>query len=427
MDDVTKGEAPSSLSGAPGKDEMLQTKDRFFGHGVVRDPYPRLAEMLAACPVHPGVVPEYFDTVGPETLLFPGQQQYSTFSFKAVEEVFRDPKRFSACWYQASLRSSIGRTILEMDPPEHTRYRRLLQVAFTRKEMERWEHDFVGDIVGSFVDRFVDQGHADLVADFALHYPLRVIVAAAGLPDSEVDTFYRWAAYLTNVSIDEATRQDIGAEFGRYLQAVVDERRAHPGTDLVSLLVTSSITDEAGAEQRLSDEEIVSFLRLLIPAGAQTTYRMFCNLMFGLLTHPDQLAALQADPSLIPAAVEEGLRWQPPLISFGRTAVVDTEIEGVAIPAGALVNAVVGSADRDPTRWEDPERFDIFRPPLGHLSFGSGAHICLGIHFARMELKVALQQVVQRLPGLRLDPEAVDVHIDGLGARSPNRLPVLWG
>src|SRR6185437_13301610 len=147
------------------------------------------------------------------------------------------------------------------------------------------------------------------------------------------------------------------------LQGVVDQRRSHPGTDLVSLLVTSRITDDDGNEQGLDDEEVVSFLRLLIPAGAQTTYRMFCNLMFGLLTHPEQLAALQQDPSLIPAAVEEGLRWQPPLISFGRTAVVDTEIEGVAIPAGALVNAVVGSAGRDPSRWENPERFDIFRPP----------------------------------------------------------------
>jgi cytochrome P450 len=408
------------------KDEMLHTKDRFFGHGVVRDPYPKMAEMLSACPVHAGAVPDFFDTVGPETLLFPGDKQFSALSFKGAEEVFRDPSRFSACWYRPSLSASIGHTLLEMDPPEHSRHRRLLQVAFTRKEMERWEREFVSDIVGSFIDRFAEQRRADLVADFALHYPLRVIVEAAGLPESDVDMFYRWAAYLTNVSIDEATRQEVGAEFGRYLQAVVDQRRANPGRDLVSLLVTSRITDDAGEEQRLDDDEVVAFLRLLIPAGAQTTYRMFCNLMFGLLTHPEQLAALQQDPSLIPAAVEEGLRWQPPLLAFGRTALVDTEIEGSAIPAGSQVYAVVASADRDPARWEDPERFNIFRAPVGHLAFGAGAHICLGIHFARMELKVAVHQVVTRMPRLRLDPDAVDVHIDGLGARSPDRLPVLW-
>jgi cytochrome P450 len=408
------------------KDEMLHTKDRFFGHGVVRDPYPKMAEMLSACPVHAGAVPDFFDTVGPETLLFPGDKQFSALSFKGAEEVFRDTSRFSACWYRPSLSASIGHTLLEMDPPEHSRHRRLLQVAFTRKEMERWEREFVSDIVGSFIDRFAEQRRADLVADFALHYPLRVIVEAAGLPESDVDMFYRWAAYLTNVSIDEATRQEVGAEFGRYLQAVVDQRRANPGRDLVSLLVTSRITDDAGEEQRLDDDEVVAFLRLLIPAGAQTTYRMFCNLMFGLLTHPEQLAALQQDPSLIPAAVEEGLRWQPPLLAFGRTALVDTEIEGSAIPAGSQVYAVVASADRDPARWEDPERFNIFRAPVGHLAFGAGAHICLGIHFARMELKVAVHQVVTRMPRLRLDPDAVDVHIDGLGARSPDRLPVLW-
>ncbi len=408
------------------KDEMLHTKDRFFGHGVVRDPYPKMAEMLDACPVHAGAIPDFFDTVGPETLLFPGDKQFSALSFKGAEEVFRDPSRFSACWYQPSLSASIGHTLLEMDPPEHSRHRRLLQVAFTRKEMERWEREFVSDIVGSFIDRFAEQRRADLVADFALHYPLRVIVEAAGLPDSDVDMFYRWAAYLTNVSIDQATRQEVGAEFGRYLQAVVDQRRADPGRDLVSLLVTSRITDDAGEEQRLDDDEVVAFLRLLIPAGAQTTYRMFCNLMFGLLTHPEQLAALQRDPSLIPAAVEEGLRWQPPLLAFGRTALVDTEIEGAAIPAGSQVYAVVASADRDPARWDDPEQFNIFRVPVGHLAFGAGAHICLGIHFARMELKVALHQVVTRMPGLRLDPDAIDVHIDGLGARSPDRLPVLW-
>jgi cytochrome P450 len=311
--------------------------------------------------------------------------------------------------------------------------------------MERWERDFVRDIVSSYIDRFAPRGRADLVADFALHYPLRVIVEAAGLPESHVDTFYRWAAFLTNVSIDEKTRLEVAGEFGAYLQSIIDERRANPGHDLVSLLVTSSFEDGDGTSsfedgdgtssledgdrmvQRLSDEDILAFLRLLIPAGAQTTYRQLCNLVFGLLTNPDQLAAVQGDPALIPQAVEEGLRWQPPLISFGRTAVVDTEIDGVPIPAGSHVNAIVASADRDPARWEHPERFDIFRPSLAHLAFGSGPHICLGIHFARMELKVALEQLLARLPNLRLDPDADDVHIDGLGARSPDRLPVVFG
>jgi cytochrome P450 len=256
-----------------------------------------------------------------------------------------------------------------------------------------------------------------------------VLVAACDLPQGDVDTFYDWAAHLTNVGISEEVRQKVAAEFGAYLLAVIDQRRRRPGTDLVSLLATVTFrgsTADGGAGQHLTDEEIVAFLRLLLPAGAQTTYRTLCNLLFGLLTHPDQLAALYADRSLIPQAIEEGLRWEPPLISFGRTAVVDMEIEGVAVAAGSQVNLVVASADRDPSRWERPEEFDIFRPAQPHLAFGTGNHVCLGIHFARMELRVAMEQILERLGNLRLDPEAGDVFIGGLGARSPDALPVLF-
>jgi cytochrome P450 len=177
----------------------------------------------------------------------------------------------------------------------------------------------------------------------------------------------------------------------------------------------------------MTDEETVSFLRLLLPAGAQTTYRTLCNLLLGLLTHPEQLDAVYADRSLIPQAVEEGLRWEPPLVNFGRIATVDTEIEGVPIPAGTVVNLVVAAAGHDPQRWDRPEEFDIFRPSRPHLAFGSGSHVCLGISFARMELKVAMEQILERLPDLRLDPAAEDVFIGGFGARSPDELPVVFG
>jgi cytochrome P450 len=145
-----------------------------------------------------------------------------------------------------------------------------------------------------------------------------------------------------------------------------------------------------------------------------------------LLTHPDQLKAVYDDRSLIPQAIEEGLRWEPPLLGFGREATVDTEIEGVPIAAGTMVNLVIAAADRDPSRWDHPEEFDIFRPQLPHLAFGSGNHVCLGIHFARMELRVAMERIFERLPDLRLDPSVEDVYIGGLGARSPDVLPVLF-
>jgi cytochrome P450 len=432
VDASASDQAASAGDGADlSQDELLKVKDEFFGHGVVRDPYPELANMLSKCPVHPGSMPEHFGIVGPETILFGDAPQVSVLSFDAVEQVFKDYQTFSASWYKPSFGGTIGRTILEMDPPEHGRYRQLIQGALTRKEMERWEAEFVRDLVDSFLDKIVDKGKADLVADFAIQYPLRVLVAACELPQEDVEMFYNWAAHLTNVGIPQETRQKVAKDFGDYLLKVIKERRTKPGKDLVSLLATVKFRDSGGtegAEQRLADEEIVSFLRLLLPAGAQTTYRTLCNLMLGLLTHPDQLNAIYDDHSLIPQAIEEGLRWEPPLLGFGREATVDTEIEGVPISAGTMVNLVTAAADHDPSRWDHPEEFDIFRPPLPHLAFGSGNHVCLGIHFARMELRVAMERIFERLrPDLRLDPSVEDVFIGGLGARSPDVLPVLFG
>jgi cytochrome P450 len=405
--------------------EALSKKDEFFGHGIVGDPYPSLMEMAGRCPVHPGTISSNFGMVGAEDILFPDVDQVIVLSFDSVEAGFKDVANLSSCWYEPSLGAMIGRTIIEMDPPEHGRHRQLIQGALTKKEMERWEDDFVRSIVDTSIDDFIVSGRAELVADFALRYPLRVIAAACGLPEADVDLFYGWAALLTNVSVSAEERLAAAADFGSYLQSVIDERRITPGSDLVSHLVRAEFRDQSG-HQALNDDEIVAFLRLLLPAAAQTTYRTLCNLLFGLLTHPDQLAALSADHGLIAQAIEEGLRWEPPLMSFGRMAVADTEIDGVAIPAGTPVNLIVGAANHDPGRWDDADKFDIFRPPQPHLAFGSGAHVCLGIHFARMDLRVAMEQLLIRLPGLRLAPDAGDISISGLGQRSPATLPVVF-
>ena len=175
---------------------------------------------------------------------------------------------------------------------------------------------------------------------------------------------------------------------------------------------------------RLSDDEIYPFLLLLLPAGAETTYRSSSNLLFGLLSHPSQLDAVRADRDLVPQAIEEALRWETPALTVARTARQDTELGGVPIPAGGLVAVSLGAANRDPGRYPDPDAFDIFREDKQHLSFGDGAHKCLGMHLARLEMRVLLTAVLDRLPGLRLDPAADDPHIHGLLFRSPPNLPV---
>ena len=406
--------------------DVFEAKNRLGGFGVIRDPHPRLHELRNTCPVHDGSVSGIFGVVGTDNYLIPDDQQVSVFGYEDVDKAFRDASTFSSSYYVPSLRAVIGRTILEMDPPEHQRFRTLLQGAFTRPEMVKWEHDFVRGIVTTQLDRLAPLGRGDLAADFAFHYPISVIAVATGLPIEHVPTFYEQATKLTNVSIAEPERLAAGAELAAMVLDVIAERRREPTNDLVSVLVHAELTMPDGERARLTDDEIVAFVRLLVPAGAQTTYRTLTNLLFALLTHPEQLAMLQHDPSLIPRAIEEGLRWEAPLLSFGRIATHATAIAGHVIEEGTTVNLCVHSANRDPRRWDDPDRFDITRPPKGHVAFGQGNHICLGIHFARMELRVALECILERLPGLALDPDAEDIHIGGLSSRSALRLPCVW-
>ncbi|HEX7094577.1 MAG TPA: cytochrome P450 [Acidimicrobiales bacterium] len=407
--------------------DVFAAKDRLQGIGLVRDPHPRLRELREQCPVHRGSVSGIFGVVGPDNYIYPDDQQVSVFPYEPVERGFRDPQTFSSSYYVPSLRGIIGRTILEMDPPEHQRYRTLIQGAFTKKEMARWEREFVRDIVASKLDAIGPLKRGDLATDFAFHYPITVMAVAAGLPVDDVPTFYEQAAMLTNVSVPEERRLRASEDLGAIVRRLIDDRRREPRNDLISILVRAELTDpDTGERHQLSDDEVVAFIRLLVPAGAQTTYRTLTNLLFALLTHPDQLDALRADPSLVPQAVEEGLRWEAPLMSFGRIATVDTEIEGYPIAAGTTVNLCIHTANRDPSRWERPDEFDIFRPPQPHLAFGTGNHTCLGIHFARMELRVALELILEKLPGLRLDPDAHDVHISGLASRTAVNLPCVW-
>ena len=151
------------------------------------------------------------------------------------------------------------------------------------------------------------------------------------------------------------------------------------------------------------------------------------NLMFGLLTRPEQLARLRDDRSLMPQALEEGLRWEPPLTGIGRTTTRDVEIEGVRIPAGSPINVCLGGANRDPSRWDHPDQFDLFREPKQHLAFAFGPHMCLGMHLARMETTVAINAVLDRLPDVRLERDLPTPSITGLTFRAPNTLPVVFG
>lgn len=402
--------------GAVGTDPFEEF-NRAQGMGSVRDPYPGFARLRERGPV----VKLDRDAADGAAAFMGGRDLYAAVSHDAVSEVLRDGRRFSSKGYAATMGVVMGHTILAMDEPEHSAYRSLIAQAFTRKSLGYWERELVRPVVHRLVDAFAGRGRADLVRELTFPFPVSVIAGMIGIPPEENDDFHRWAIELISIGIDpqrgmEASRK-LGEQFGRVLEA----RRRAPREDLMSVLAAAELDGT-----RLQDEEIFAFFRLLAPAGAETTYRSSSNLIYGLLTHPHQLEAVRGDRSLLPQAIEEGLRWEPPLTGIARTCTADTEVCGVPIPAGAVVQVVLGSANRDPSRYERPDEFDIFRPQKTHMAFAFGPHRCLGMHLATMETTVVVEALLDRLPGLRLDPAAEDVHITGMGFRSPQALPVLF-
>ncbi|MFA5885819.1 MAG: cytochrome P450 [Acidimicrobiia bacterium] len=396
--------------------------DAAAGIGAVRDPYPVWARLREQTPVHAGLMSDEFGVASLEdALVAGGPTPYTPLTFDAVQAILRDGETFSSSGYADSIGLVFGHSILEMDEPEHHAYRGLIQQAFTRKAMETWEAEIVRPVVERHIDAFRDRGEADLVRELLFPFPVTVIGEMIGLPADDLPTFHAKAVELISIAGNVEVGFNASVWLYEYFQAIITERRAAPRHDLISVLAQAELDG-----QRLTDDEIIAFLRLLLPAGAETTYRSSSNLMFGLLSNPDQLAALRDDRSLMAQAIEEGVRWDPPLTSIGRTCTKDTVIEGVLIPAGSPVQVCMAAANRDPSRWDRPDDFDIFREPKQHMSFAFGPHMCLGMHLARMETTVAVNGILD-LANLRLDPDAHDVHVSGLAFRAPTTLPVLFG
>jgi cytochrome P450 len=383
--------------------------------GDVRDPYSELARIRREQPV------QRLDLSGmPHEASKP---VFIVYRYDDVAEVLRDNETFSSSIILAFFGDALGRHVmLGMDEPEHRRHRALVASAFTQRALARREKDLVEQVGSALIDRFAGRGRAELVREFTFPYPTQIIAGLLGLPREDYAQFQRWSISLLSITVNRERALAASRELREYFVPILAARREEPRDDLVSSLAHAEIDGE-----KLADEEIFSFLRLLLPAGVETTYRSTGNLLFGLLSNPEQLDAVRADRSLLPQAIEEAVRWEPPLLTITRVATRDTELAGVAIPAGSTVMPMLGSANRDDGRWPDPDRFDIFREPRPHIGFGHGTHVCLGMHLARLEMRVALDLLFDRLPNLRLDPEGDDPHIRGQVFRSPTSLPVLFG
>ncbi|MEV4772689.1 cytochrome P450 family protein [Micromonospora humida] len=362
------------------------------------DPYPSFARLRADAPVCPVSSPRF--------------DSYLLTRFDDARTALTDP-RLSKDLYgpgQHYLQifgpnsEALNRNMLNSDPPEHTRLRRLVSQAFAPRRIEALRPR-VRQIVDDLIDGFVARGRAELMHDFAIPLPMVVICELLGVPRADQDRVLDWTQVIrTSGSSRRPPAQERAAvgeaqvRLHHYLAELVAAKRVAPADDMISALIEGC--DQDG---RLSEAELVTTTFLLLFAGHQTTADFLGNATVALLTHPDQLDLLRDTPELLPSAIEELLRFDGPLpVASPRVATEDVEYQGVRIPAGSIVGVALNAANHDPAHFVDPDRLDLRRVRGPHLGFGHGVHYCLGVSLARMEAQIALAALLRRLPGLRL-------------------------
>ncbi|MFF8451751.1 cytochrome P450 [Streptomyces leeuwenhoekii] len=370
----------------------------------VADPYPAYAELRARGRVH------HYEPTG----------QWLVPHHADVSALLRD-RRLGRTYLHRFTHEEFGRTppppehepfhtlndhgMLDLEPPDHTRIRRLVSKAFTPRTVERLV-PYVRALADELVSGLVAAGGGDLLTDVAEPLPVAVIAEMLGIPEADRAALRPWSAdicgmYELNPS-EETARRAVRAsvEFSEYLRELIAARREKPGEDLVSGLIAAH--DEG---DRLTEQEMVSTCVLLLNAGHEATVNATVNGWWALLRHPAQLAALRADHSLVPTAVEELLRYDTPLQLFERWVLEDIEIDGTVIPRGAELALLFGSANHDPAVFTDPGRLDLTRADNPHISFSAGLHYCIGAPLARIELAASMTALLEKAPGLALAAE----------------------
>jgi cytochrome P450 len=351
-----------------------------------------------------------------------------------VQRAFRDPV-FTSDNYRWQLEPVHGRTIVQMSGREHSSRRALVAPAFRGRTLEEKFRPVIERNARELIDGIRESGSADLVADFATRFPINVIVDMLGLDKTQHPRFHAWysaiVGFFSNLSQDPRvtaaglrTREELAA----YMIPVIQDRRAHPGDDLLSSLCQAEVDGT-----RMSDEDIKAFVSLLFAAGGETTDKAIAGLFRNLLDHPDQLAAVRADRSLIGKALAETLRYSPPVHMIMREPCEDVALSGGVIPAGSTVNCLIGAANRDPEHFADPDTFDVFRCDLTadsaftaaaeHLAFALGRHFCVGALLAKTEVEIGAGQLLDAMPDMELEEGFTPTEV-GRFTRGTVALPV---
>ena len=387
-----------------------------FGEAFRRDPHPVYARLREQGPVHRLRIPDPDAGEDYETWLVVGYEEAR--AALADPRLAKDGSKIGMFFHDQQL---LGKYLLITDPPQHTRLRSLVTRAFTMRRVEQLRPR-IERITGELLDEMLAHDRADLIASLAYPLPLTVICELLGVPETD-RTEFREISTQVVAPTDPGAEHDATVRLGEYLTELIEDKRCSgPTGDLLGDLVRTTAEDG----DRLSPEELRGMAFLLLIAGHETTVNLIGNGVLALLTHPDQLAALRADMSLIDGAVEETLRWEGPVENATfRYAAQPLELGGVRIEQGEHVMIGLTAAQRDGTRFPAPDRFDIRRDTRGLLAFGHGIHFCLGAPLARMEARIALGALLERAPGLALDGEP-GAWLPGLLMRGVHTLPVRW-
>jgi cytochrome P450 len=382
----------------------------FFSEELRRNPFAAYAKARAASPVLP----------------VPQMDLWMIFDYDGVKRAMTDYDAFSSSMAKAN-RPNPPWLVL-FDPPRHAKLRALIMRAFSPRIVANLEPR-IQQLAHELLDDAIARGEMDAVADFAAPLPVMVIAQMLGIPGADWPRFRRWSdVIITNSSLavtggeqwrnTAAEAASVGAEMAAALREWTEERRAGSNDDLLSALIHAEVDGE-----RLAAEEIFGFLQLLLVAGTETTANLLGNALVSFIEHPKQLARLRQSPDLLPAAIEEVLRYRSPVQWMVRATRRDVEMSGQTIPAGKLVLVVIGSANRDPKQFADPDRFDIARDPNPHLAFGHGIHFCIGAALARLESRIAFSAFLERIASFEPDagawPQCPALHLHG-----PAQLPL---
>lgn len=391
----------------------------------LRDPYPTIARAHREAPVFFNaafdlwVVTRYDDIW---TVLKDNDRFTSSASVSVGTEVSDEVKAILAeGWGEVD-------TLVTNDPPAHTRFRSLVNKAFTPRRVAGRE-DRIRELAGGLVDTFIDKGRVDIVEAFAVPLPLTVIAEILGIPTADMPKFKKWSDDITARLMPLPPEAQIECArslvaFQHYMSAMLDEREKAPRDDMLTDLLNARIE---GVEP-LARGEMLNMIQLLLVAGNETTTSLIGSMVGLYLDRPDEWRAIGADPGLAPAAVEEALRMESPVQGLFRSTTEEVELGGVLLPKGAHLQLLYGGGNRDASEFPEPDQFRPGRPNgASHLAFGGGVHFCLGAALARLEGRIALETLTQRLPDIRLDPDGPTALRPHFFLRGYEQLSIRWG